>query len=264
MLSEQNEYIQDVKSIEETNTTAKAEELMGKFGDLLGASNEQDDELASLKTKYSEVKDDNLKLVDEVKQLQAQVKQLQDVDGEGEATVSMLNDVQPDSAQTEELNRVKDDLKEYESMVEKKEKLISDLQTQLKTTNSEIEAIEIDHQNRRKKAQELILEKDKEIDRLKQHKKKIDDQYRNLKKTFDQISNPNQTSRVTITEDDASTNPKLEGSKESIEDGSSSDTPPITSKNPPKITDTVILSEDSSNLDKAMSYQIEEQYKDKI
>jgi hypothetical protein len=165
------------------------------------------------------------------------------------------------------MSSLKDEISEYETMIEKKEKLISDMQVQLENSRSEIDAIESDHQNRRKKAQEIILDKDKEIDRLKKHKKKIDEQYKSLKKAFDQISNPNQTSQVTRT-DGSHEGAKPELPKEFFDDSSSSDGHAIgvkiTSTNPPAISDTVVVSSNSNALEKAMSYQIEEQFKSKI
>ena len=160
---------------------------------------------------------------------------------------------------------LKEELKEYETMLEKKDNMILDLQKSIESLKNDIGDMESDHQQRRKKAQELILEKDKEIDKLKQSKKKIDEQYKSMKKAFDQISHPNQTSQVTRAEDISEF--KSEIPKEFFDESSSSENSANISKNmmsPTTIPDTVIVSQNKNALDKAISYQLEEQYKEKI
>ena len=160
---------------------------------------------------------------------------------------------------------LKEELKEYETMLEKKDNMILDFQKSIESLKNDIGDMESDHQQRRKKAQELILEKDKEIDKLKQSKKKIDEQYKSMKKAFDQISHPNQTSQVTRAEDISGF--KSEIPKEFFDESSSSENSANISKNmmsPTTIPDTVIVSQNKNALDKAISYQLEEQYKEKI
>lgn len=78
--NEQNEYIDDIKSVEASRTTAKAEELMTKFGNFLNTDEEQD-ELKTLKVQFSEAKDSNLKLRDQINDLKNEIDQLKQTKG---------------------------------------------------------------------------------------------------------------------------------------------------------------------------------------
>ena len=265
MLQEQNEYIQDVKEVEKGKTKEKAEALMKKFKSISKSSDEED-AYKQLKTKYSLLTDENIQMKEMIADLRNRITKETNTSHMG------MSETPEEEKELQEMGNtvvaLRQELKEYESMLENKDKELKEAQNQLYKVDEEKDAIFDELQQSRRKAHDLILKKDKEIEKLRRIKKKIEDQYNSLKSAFEKVPSSSKPDlSLEKSTDDINDTIVSEMGTEPLDEGLSDE-----DKSKPKIPQSAgivssgvqLYKDDKILIERKISYNIEEQYKERI
>lgn len=238
--------------MEEGKTHQKAEDLMDKFKGVL-SSNQEVDETKQLKNRISSYQDEILALKDQILVLKNQNQRISTISDEtpSEEAINVIEEeIKNDSIQDPVQLALKQELKEYESMLEIKDKEVKDGHKKYEQSQAIIDSLNNDLQKSRKNAQELLKLKDKEIEKLKSMKKKIEDQYNSLSIAFNNPVDGHSHSLKNI-------NPEIP--QEFFEETSSDGPEEVKITKKPKEG-----GEKTITVDRKISYTIEEQHKEKV
>lgn len=157
MISEQKEHIDDLRTLADTKTEIKAKSLMEDFSkEQTGSNNEAF--INQLQSQTSNQRDDIIQLKEKILELREKdVKQTQPF---GQA--SDLSE-----GQSEEDSPMKSVTKFLEDELKLKEDVIEELTDQIRKKDESIEILTNQIAENRKKAQNLLINKDQELDRIK-------------------------------------------------------------------------------------------------
>ncbi|CAI2364286.1 unnamed protein product [Moneuplotes crassus] len=177
-VQEQSAYIEDVKEVYEDTTVKKADQIMGQFESILGMGQDDSSEQNHLKSRISNLQDENLRLKRTLSEMSEDFERKQSEESAGtpmqESTTEPVEaePVTADITLDPKYLELMKELTHYKTSFSEKQKALEETTAKLEEATRLVNMYKADIDKHKASTKEYLMKKEKEIERLKNRIKK--------------------------------------------------------------------------------------------